>query len=556
MRYWQSLLIESGITQSLLLLTLTITIGLWLSEHVRLKHFSLGITWVLLVGIALSAAGAIIDDDVAHFAKDFGLILFVYSIGLQVGPSFAASFKSGGMRLVFLAAGVVLLGCLCTIGLHYLTDIEMGTMAGIMSGAVINTPSLAAAEQAFADITGEYSPTIATGYAVAYPLAILGLILAIALIRWVFRVNLDKEDDKLKQETEATSEEPVCVDIKLDNPQIELMNILQLQQLCPVKMVVSRIIRPDGTDEIATPDSMFGNGDTIRVLTDRAHLTPLQLLGHMQSYSYKTKEDSAHLISRRIVVTKDECNGKRISHYDLRSQYHATITRVNRAGIDLLATPDLVLQLGDRIMVVGDKDDVQKVADIFGNELKRLDIPNLLPIFFGIVLGVIVGSLPIPIPGLSQPFKLGLAGGTLIVALLIGRFGPYYKMVTFATTSANRMLREVGLLLFMAAVGLTAGNGFIPTIVDGGYMWVLYGFLITMIPLLIIGFVGYKLMHVNYFKLIGTLTGSMTAAPVLPYAESLSDKNNQATVCYATVYPVTMFLRVMAGQLLVILFCA
>lgn len=556
MNYWQSLFLSQGITQSLLLITLTITIGLWLGEHARTKHFSLGITWVLLVGIALSAIGLSIDPSVAHFAKDFGLILFVYSIGLQVGPSFAASFKSGGIKLIMLAAGVVLLGCLCTISLHYLTGIDMGTMAGIMSGAVINTPSLAAAEQAFTDVTGEYSPTIATGYAVAYPLAVVGVILSFGLIRWMFRVNLETEDERLQKESSSASDEPVCVDIKLDNPQLTPMNLTQLQKLCPVKMVVSRVIRPNGTDEVATQSTIFGNGDTIRVLTDKSHLEPLKLLGKMQTYSYQQKENSDHLVSRRIVVTNTECNGKRIGHYDLRGSYHATITRVNRAGIDLLATPDLVLQLGDRVMIVGDKNDVQKVADIFGNELKRLDIPNLLPIFFGIVLGVILGTIPFPIPGMSQSFKLGLAGGSLIVSLLIGRFGPYYKMVTFATTSANRMLREVGLLLFMAAVGLTAGDAFIPTIMSGGYLWVGYGFLITMIPLLIIGSVGYKGLKINYFKIVGMLTGSMTAAPCLPYAESLSDKNNQATVCYATVYPVTMFLRVMAGQLLVILLCA
>ena len=320
-------------------------------------------------------------------------------------------------------------------------------------------------------------------------------------------------------------------------------------------MIVSRVIRPNGTDELVSDQTMFGNGDIIRVLTDKQHLDSLRLLGTIKNYSFSSKENSDHLISRRIAVTRPECNGKRISSFNLRSQYHATITRVNRAGIDLLATPELVLQLGDRLIVVGDKADVQRVAETFGNELKRLDLPNLLPMFFGITMGVLLGILPIPLPGLNQTFRLGLAGGSLIVALLIGRFGPYYNMVTFATTSANMMLRQVGLTLFLAALGLEAGEHFVDTILTGGYMWILYGFIITMVPLLIVGFVAYKAMHLNYLKVIGLLAGAMTAAPALAYAESLSSSNDQASVCYATVYPFTTFLRVMAAQLLIIFFC-
>ena len=276
----------------------------------------------------------------------------------------------------------------------------------------------------------------------------------------------------------------------------------------------------------------------------------------MTHYGFRGRERSAHLISRRVVVTRTECNGKRLSSFDIRHRYHATITRINRAGVELLATPDLILQLGDRIMVVGDRDEVRQVAEIFGNELKRLDLPNLMPIFFGIFMGVLLGSLPVSVPGLSQPFKLGLAGGSLIVALLIGRLGPYYNMVTFATTSANMMLRQVGLTLFLAAVGLSVGDGFVPTIMEGGYMWIVYGFLITMVPLLLVGCVAYKCMGINYFKVIGMLTGAMTGAPALGYAQSLSNNNDQASVTYATVYPLTMFLRVMAGQLLVVFFCS
>jgi len=393
---------------------------------------------------------------------------------------------------------------------------------------------------------------------VAYPLSIVGVILAFELIRRAFHVNLPEEDKQLKHEAEAEDDEPICVDVKLNNPQINVLNLRELLRLCPVqKIVVSRVIRPDGSDELVNEQTTFRNGDTLRILTDKQHMDALRLFGQMKDYNlHAQKENSDHLISRRIAVTKPECNGKRIQSFNLRQQYHATITRVSRAGIDLLAAPDMILQLGDRLMVVGDKDDVQRVADTFGNELKRLDVPHLLPVFFGIVLGICVGLLPIPIPGLGQSFKLGLVGGSLIVAILIGHYGPYYNMVTFSTTSANMMLRQVGLTLFLAALGLSAGEEFVPTVVNGGYLWIGYGFLITIVPLLVIGAIAYKGLHINYFKVIGLLIGSMTSAMALPYAQSLSNENNQAAVCYATVYPFTTFLRVMCAELLVLIFCA
>jgi putative transport protein len=321
-------------------------------------------------------------------------------------------------------------------------------------------------------------------------------------------------------------------------------------------MMVSRVTRQNGSDELVDATTILYPNDVSRIVSDKRHEKELQVLGEVTHYGFRGRERSQHLISRRIVVTRTACNGKRLSSFDVRHRYHATITRINRAGVELLATPDLVLQLGDRIMVVGDREDVRHVADIFGNELRKLDLPNLMPIFFGIFLGVLVGSLPIAIPGMNLTFKLGLAGGSLIIALLIGRFGPYYNMVTFATTSANMMLRQVGLTLFLAAVGLSVGDGFVNTIIDGGYMWVLYGFLITIIPLLVVGFIAYNVLKINYFKVVGLLIGAMTGAPALGYAQGLSDKNDQASVCYATVYPLTMFLRVMAGQLLIVLFCS
>ena len=553
----ESFLFHPSITQSLLWLTIVMTIGLWLGEKAKIRQFSLGVTWVLFVGIALASLGVKIDHSVAQFAKDFGLILFVYSIGLQVGPSFSP-FKKGVLHLNMLAAAIVLLACVCTIVLHYVTGIDMSTLAGVMSGATTSTPSLAAAQQAYYDLKGTTNPDIATGYAVAYPLSIVGLILAFELIRKAFRISLPEEEKRLKEAAKATTEEPICVDITLNNPQLESMTLDELLLICPVKeIVVSRVIRPDGSDELVNEQTTFQNGDTLRILTEKQHINSLRLLGKMKDYDLHVQsEKSDHLISRRIAVTRPECNGKRIRSFNLRQQYHATITRVNRAGIDLLATPDMIIQMGDRLMVVGNKEDVSKVADTFGNELKRLDVPHLLPVFFGIVLGICIGLLPIPIPGMGTSFKLGLVGGSLIVAILIGHYGPYYNMVTFSTTSANMMLRQVGLTLFLAALGLSVGENFVPTVANGGYMWIGYGFLITIIPLLIVGTIAYKWLHMNYFNVVGLMVGSMTCAMSLPYAQSLSNENNQAAVCYATLVPFTTFLRVMAGQLIVLIFCS
>ena len=553
MTFFHDLFLTPSVTQSIVLLTLVVCLGLWAGEHLRIKNFSLGITWILFVGIIFSSFGISIDPQVSHFAKNFGLILFVYSIGLQVGPSFSPFGKSG-LRLNLLAVAIVLLGCACTIGLHFLTGIDMSTMAGIMSGAVMNTPSLGAVQQMASDLLGTVSPDIAMGYALAYPFSIVGLILSFELIRFFCRVNLRREEESLRQE-HVSDDDPICVDIRLSVA--NAITLSDLHQLCPIAhMLVSRVTRVDGNDELVDASTVLYPNDIIRIVSDKRHEKDLQVLGEVTHFGFRGRERSDHLISRRVVVTRTECNGKRLSTFDVRHRYHATITRINRAGVELLATPDFILQLGDRIMVVGDRDDVRHVAEIFGNELKRLDLPNLMPIFFGIFLGVLLGSLPVAIPGMNQSFKLGLAGGSLIVALLIGRFGPYYNMVTFATTSANMMLRQVGLTLFLAAVGLSVGDGFVRTIVGGGYMWVIYGALITMLPLVVVGFIAYKGMKINFFKVVGLLIGAMTGAPALGYAESLSSHNDQASVTYATVYPLTMFLRVMAGQLLVVFFCS
>lgn len=553
--FFNSLLISPSIVQTLLLLTLTICLGLLCSSYLKVGKFGLGVTWILFAGILLSAFGLQVQPTVSGFVKDFGLILFVYSIGLQVGPSFFSSFDKGGLQLNMLAMSIVLLGCFMAWGIHALTGEDMATMIGVMAGAVTNTPALGAAQQAFLDSFGKAAPDIATGYAVAYPLGVLGIILSIAVVKWVNHIKLKDEEAKVLAAAGQQSQ-PVCIDIHIENESLpESLTIAGLKTFCPVDFIVSRVIHEDSTDEIVDAKTIINRGDIIRVLTDPDHRPILSLLGKVSEKKMEENITGGHLVSRKIVVTQERWNGRKIGQLDMRTKNRVTITRVNRAGINLLATDDLVLQIADRIVVVGEEQDVQRVAGMFGNELKKLDSPNLLPIFLGIALGIIFGMIPLPIPGMTQRFKLGLAGGSLIAAILIGRFGPYYRLVTFATTSANRMLREVGLCLFLASVGLGAGGNFVETIVNGGYWWVLYGFLITTIPLLIVGIVAYKVFHVNYFSIAGMMSGAMTDPPALAYSSALSSTNDQVNVAYATVYPLTMFLRVMTAQLMILFLC-
>lgn len=556
MEYLSSLFIQPSIVQSIVVLTLTIFMGLWLGEHAKIKSFTLGVTWILFIGIILSHFGFRIMPQVAGFAKDFGLILFVYSIGLQVGPSFFSSFGKGGLKLNGFAAAIVLLGVLVTILISVVSGQDLPTMVGVMSGAITNTPSLGAAEQAFSDISGSAHPSIATGYAVAYPLGVLGIIFSLLLIKWLFRIKTEKESADVRARNAANNKEPLLCDVLINNPQINDLTIQQIHHMLNIPFVVSRIIGKNESEIVPQSETKVHLGDTLRVLTDADHVQSLALIGAAKEHKKtETEHVASNLVARKVVVTRPEWNGKQIRSLGVNNQYHVTITRINRAGINLIATSDLRLQLGDRMTVVGDKDDVQRVADLFGNELKKLDAPNLIPIFFGILLGVFFGTLPIALPGLSIPFKLGLAGGTLIVAILIGRFGPNYHMVTFATNSANRMIREIGLALFLAAVGLGAGENFVSTLMDGGWWWILYGVIITMVPLLIIGFIARKWGKLDYFTLMGLLAGSTTDPPALAFATETSDGLDNANVAYATVYPLTMFLRVMAAQLLILFFC-
>ena len=553
MDWFSSLFFGTGIAHSIFVLTLAIAAGIFLGAKLKFKGITLGITWILFCAIACSHFGMTLDPMVESFAKDLGLILFVYSIGLQVGPGFFSSFGKGGLRLNMLAASIVLLGCVTAYVIHLLSGEDIAVMTGVLFGAVTNTPGLGAAQQTFQDLTGVSNPNIASGYAMAYPLGVVGILFSMMLIRWVFRIKMEKEEEQVSKE-KGEAQQVEHYDMKLTNPQIEGIRVRDLALLTHVTIVVSRVLDKDGNEFMPDAETILHVGDQVRLVTDKKNERTVFLLGEKADIKWDEKEKNIHLVSQHIVVTKDKINGKQICDLKVRDAFHITITRVRRAGIELLATPDLRLQLGDRLTVVGEKEAVERIAKAFGNSAKKLDAPNLASLFFGILLGVALGSIPFALPGLSQPFKLGIAGGSLIIAILMGAFGTKWHIVTYTTTSANLMIREIGISLFLAAVGFGAGKTFIPTLVGGGYVWIGYGVIITLLPLILIGIVGRKWLKLDYFTLMGLIAGSTTDPPALAYATSQSSSNDRAAVAYSTVYPLTMFLRVLTGQLMILLF--
>ena len=553
MDWLYSLFLGEGIAHTVLVLSLVIAGGVLLSK-VKIGGISLGVTWILFVGIAAGHFGMTVDHNTLHFIKEFGLILFVFSIGLQVGPGFFSSFKEGGIKMVSCAAAVVALGALTTYIIHLVTGTPMPTMVGIMSGAVTNTPGLGAAQQAYADTTGITDPTIALGYAVAYPLGVVGIISSIIAVRFITRVNFSDENKAL----EAMRSDHSNVErhsVEFTNGALEGHTIAHLRELVNRSFVISRIMHHDGSITIADGTSTLRIGEKLRLICspeDREAVTAF--LGQpveMTKEEWGTGAESpTQLVSRRIVITKPEINGKKLSDLRLRTKYNINITRINRAGIDLLPYQGMELQMGDKVMVVGQEKAIEQVADVLGNSMKKLNEPQLLTIFFGIALGVLFGS--IPLMNIPQPVKLGLAGGPLIIAILIGRFGPHFHLVTYTTMSANLMLREVGLAMFLAAVGIGAGDGFVDAIVGGGYKWIGYGVIITVLPLLIVGLFARLKLKMNYYTLMGLMAGSVTDPPALGYANSTAG-NDMPAVGYATVYPVVMFLRVLTAQLLILM---
>ena len=557
MNWINDLLWGEGIGHSILLLSFVIAAGIQLGK-IKVFGVSLGITLVLFVGIILGHFGFTINHNVIHFFKEFGLILFVYSVGMQVGPGFFSSFKQGGITLNMLACGIVFLGVLTAVILHYATGIPMPTMVGILSGAVTNTPGLGAAQQAFSDMHGVSDNTIALGYAVAYPLGVIGIILSIILIKYIFRVSFDKENEQLNSEDSSHTNEAKPISLIVKNPAIFNKTVAELSNLLEHRdFVISRVWRDSNKQiEIASANTVLQENDKVFVITTETDAETIKtFIGEeidMERKQWIRME--SQFINRRILITKPELNGKRLGQLKLRKLYGINITRINRAGVDLVAKPGLTLQVGDRVNVVGTETAVSNVEKVLGNSMKRLNEPNLITIFVGIALGIVLGSIPISFPGIPQPVKLGLAGGPLVVAILISRFGYHYKLITYTTQSANLMLREIGITLFLACVGISAGDGFVDTIVNnGGFAWIGYGFIITFVPLMIIGCIGRYFCKVNYFTLMGLIAGSTTDPPALAYSNATAG-NDAPSVGYATVYPLTMFLRVLTAQLLILCF--
>ena len=541
-----------GVAHSVLILSLVIAFGIMLGK-IKVAGISLGVTWILFVGIVFGHFDLNLDEHLLHFLKEFGLILFVYSIGLQVGPGFFSAFKKGGFTLNVLAVLVVFISVLITVALHFITGIPITTMVGILSGAVTNTPGLGAAQQANSDLNGIDVPEIALGYAVAYPLGVIGCILALLALKYLLHINTRKEEAEAEQglgHLQELTVRPVSVEIR--NEAVDGKTIKEIKPLLNRAFVISRIRHRDSENEVelVNADTVLHLQDQILFISNPKDMEAIiAFFGRQISAEW---EQDKKLISRRILITKPELNGKSLAQLKIRNNFGASITRINRSGVDLVATPHLQLQMGDRVTIVGSELAVSHTEKVLGNSLKRLNHPNLIPIFLGIALGCILGSLPFMFPGIPQPVKLGLAGGPLIVSILISRCGPQYKLITYTTMSANLMIREIGISLFLACVGLGAGKGFVDTIIhEGGYVWIAYGAIITIVPLLVGGLIGRYAWKLNYYTLIGVLSGANTNPPALAYSSDLTSCDAPA-VGYATVYPLAMFLRVLTAQLLIL----
>ena len=548
--YW-----GGGVSHSIFILALVITLGLLLGR-IKVRNVSLGLTWVLIVGIIFGYFNLNLNVELLHFLREFGLVLFVYSLGLQVGPGFFASFKKGGLQLNMLVLITIFISIFTAIGVYYATGTPITAIVGILSGAVTNTPGMGAAQQAFFSIKGVESPDIATGYALAYPMGVIGVILAFILLRFILRIK-PSEEEKTAETGEGQPELLAVRSITLEvtNERIDNVTVAEVKHIIGRHFMISRIVSHDDTNHNA-----IVNGQTRLHLHDKLLVVVAPqdidavtaLIGQPAEVDWSQFEKE--LISRRIIVTRPELQGKTLVSLDINGNFHATVTRVNRNGVDLVAHPHLRLQLGDRLTVVGSELALSKVDKVLGNQMKRLNYPNLIPIFFGIVLGCLLANLPIPIPGIPTPVRLGLAGGPFIVAILMGYFGPRYHLVTYNTISANMMLREMGINLFLACVGLGAGQDFFHTLInEQGLQWIGYGVIITMIPILLGGIIGRFAFHINYYTLIGVLAGGNTNPPALAYANDRTSSDTPS-VGYATVYPFAMLLRIISIQILMMIF--
>ena len=555
MNWLQDAFLTPSMIQAVIIISLVAALGLYLGR-IKIFGISLGITFVFFAGILAGHFGFVVNKDMLYFAQSFGLILFVYSLGLQVGPGFFGSLKKGGVALNMMGIGVLLLGIIMTVGFHYLTGISLSNMVGLLCGAVTNTPALGAAQQALLQISPESGKEVtdmALACAVAYPLGVVGVILAIILLKKIFT----SKDDSIADEKRDTT--TYVAEFHVSNPAIYGKSIKEVMKLTDKHFVISRVWR-NGKVSIPTSDTRMQEHDHLLIISVKSDVETIKVLFGEQENVDWNKEDidwnaiDSQLISRRIAVTRNRVNGVKLGSLRLRNLYGINITRVNRAGIDLLASPDLRLQIGDRLTIVGEANAVNTVGKILGDEIKRLDNPNLLAVFVGISLGMLLGALPITLPGMSTPVKLGIAGGPIIVGILMGAFGPRFHLTTYTTMSANLMLRQLGIVIYLAGLGIDSGAHFFETVFRAeGLLWIGLGFLLTIVPVLIVGFIAAQFFKLDYAHNIGMLCGSMANPMALSYANTTVE-GDEPSVAYATVYPLSMFLRVISTQLILMFF--
>lgn len=548
-----------SVAHIVLLYAIVIAVGVYLGK-IKIGGISIGVTFVLFAGIAAGHIGFTAPTNILSFLQEFGLILFVFMIGLQVGPGFLESFRKGGITLNLLSTVMVVLNVIVMFACYYIffdtsDPKNLPMMVGTLYGAVTNTPGLGAANETLYSIfdKGEV-PQIASGYACAYPLGVLGIIGATIAIKYIFGIKLEKEEEELAKEEEDNDDvKPHFMDLEVTNLYLEGKTLAQVHNFLNRDFVCSRILH-DGHVSIPNGSTIFHIGDKLFVVcAENDAEAIIAFIGPTINVDWKKQDEP--MVSKRILVTRSSINGKALGQMHFSSAYGVNVTRVTRQGMDLFAIPSLSLQVGDRIMVVGPEDTVNRVAAVMGNSIKRLDAPNIATIFVGVFIGILFGSIPVAIPGIPVPIKLGIAGGPLIIAILIGRYGYKVHLVTYTTTSANMMLREIGLMLFLASVGIKAGDGFLETVIQGdGVKYVYTGFLITIIPILIIGIIARKKYKFNYFTIMGMIAGTYTDPPALAYANSICSKE-APSIGYSTVYPLSMFLRIFTAQIIVLFFC-
>ncbi len=555
MNWLQEAFLAPTMVQAVIIISLVSALGLYLGR-IKIFGISLGITFVFFAGILAGHFGIVVNKDMLYFAQSFGLILFVYALGLQVGPGFFSSLKKGGVAMNMMGLGVILLGLIMTVGLHWTTGVSLSNMVGLLCGAVTNTPALGAAQQALLQIDPNNTKGVtdmALACAVTYPLGVVGVILAIIILKALFA---DKKQKDLKEQRDTTT---YVAEFHVSNPAIYEKSIKDVMKLTDKHFVISRVWR-NGRVSIPTSDTLLHEHDHLLIISVKSDVENIKVLFGEQENVDWNKADidwnaiDSQLISRRIAVTRNRVNGVKLGSLRLRNLYGINITRVNRAGIDLLASPDLRLQIGDRLTIVGEANSVNTVGKILGNEIKRLNNPSLLAVFIGISLGMLLGALPVTLPGMNTPVKLGIAGGPIIVGILMGAFGPRFHLTTYTTMSANLVLRQLGIIIYLAGLGIDSGAHFFETVFRAeGLLWIGLGFLLTIVPVLIIGFLASQFFKLDYAHNVGMLCGSMANPMALNYANTTVD-GDEPSVSYATVYPLSMFIRVISAQLVLMLF--